>query len=737
MKPKTTSARTPESGKVAATEGGSRWARYAVLAAVCALVIGIYARTANSGVLELMGSGAQDSFYNLQVQGFRDGHLSVKRQLPPEFGDPPRFKWEGNYGFDDLSYYKGKLYLYFGVTPAVALFWPYVALTGHYLLHKDAAVIFFSAGFLAGAALLWAVWRRYFKESGVGVLAAGTLALGLGNFAPAILGRCDVYEVAAGCGYALTMLALGGIWCALHDERRRWRWLAAASLAYGLAVGARPSLLLGAVILLAPVLQAWREKGRVWPLLAAACGPMVAIGAGLMIYNALRFDNPLEFGQRYQLPLIAHQQFSLRYLWFNFQVGFLEPARWTGHFPFVDNAAVPAQPAGYCQLEEAYGVLSNLPVVWLALAAPLAWRGRGWEMGSKLRWFLAAVALLFGMCALLIVLHDSMCMRYEMEFVSPLLLLAAVGVFGLERALAGRPAWRRAARCGWGLLLAFTVAFNLFASYKSNADGHQNFGDALLKTGRVDEAITQFQRSLEMRTDSALTWFSLAEALLQKGSVDEAITEYQKAVQAKPDYALAHNNLGNALMQRGRADEAITQYQKAAQIKPDYALACNNLGTVLQQTGKVDEAITQYQKAVQIEPDFASAHSNLGNALVQKGRVNEAIPQYEKALQLTPDDPAIENNLAWVLATCPEASLRNGGKALELGRQASLLTGGENPVILHTLAAACAEAGRFSEAVETAQHALRLAEAQTNTVLAGALQSELKLYQAGRPLHGL
>jgi len=285
-------------------------------------------------------------------------------------------------------------------------------------------------------------------------------------------------------------------------------------------------------------------------------------------------------------------------------------------------------------------------------------------------------------------------------------------------------------------LLAFTVAFNLFASYKSNADGHQNFGDALLKTGRVDEAITQFQRSLEMRTDSALTWFSLAEALLQKGSVDEAITEYQKAVQAKPDYALAHNNLGNALMQRGRADEAITQYQKAAQIKPDYALACNNLGTVLQQTGKVDEAITQYQKAVQIEPDFASAHSNLGNALVQKGRVNEAIPQYEKALQLTPDDPAIENNLAWVLATCPEASLRNGGKALELGRQASLLTGGENPVILHTLAAACAEAGRFSEAVETAQHALRLAEAQTNTVLAGALQSELKLYQTNSPLHG-
>ena len=57
---------------------------------------------------------------------------------------------------------------------------------------------------------------------------------------------------------------------------------------------------------------------------------------------------------------------------------------------------------------------------------------------------------------------------------------------------------------------------------------------------------------------------------------------------------------------------------------------------------------------------------------------------------------------------------------MELARQANDLAGGENPIILHTLAAAFAEAGRFSEAVETAQRALRLAEAQSNTSLAGA-----------------
>jgi tetratricopeptide (TPR) repeat protein len=80
--------------------------------------------------------------------------------------------------------------------------------------------------------------------------------------------------------------------------------------------------------------------------------------------------------------------------------------------------------------------------------------------------------------------------------------------------------------------------------------------------------------------------------------------------------------------------------------------------------------------------------------------------------------------------------LRNGGKAVELSRQASLLTGGENPIYLHTLAAAYAEAGRFPEAVETAQRALRLANAQSNAGLARALQLEMEFYQAGSPLHG-
>jgi Flp pilus assembly protein TadD len=217
--------------------------------------------------------------------------------------------------------------------------------------------------------------------------------------------------------------------------------------------------------------------------------------------------------------------------------------------------------------------------------------------------------------------------------------------------------------------------------------------------------------------------------------VDEAITQFQQAAQLNPNAADTHQDLGGALLKAGRADEAIAQFQEALRIKPDYPEAHVNLGNTLLQKGKVDEAISHFQMALQSKPNDPNAHNSLGSAFLQRRRVDEAISQFQKALEIKPADPAIQNNLAWLLATAPAASQRNGGKAVELARQASLLSGGENPVILHTLAAACAEAGRFSEAVETAQHALRLAQAQSKASLAGALQSELRLYQAGSPLH--
>ncbi len=292
------------------------WKSHVIFGLICALVIAIFARSAESGFLELENSRAKDAYYNLLVQGFRAGQLNVKREAPPglaQLADPydpaanSSYRWEKRHETVDLSYYKGKLYLYFGVTPALVLFWPYVILTGHYLPHKDAVVIFCALGFLAGAGLSRALWRRYFPKASIWMLALGVLALGLATGVLELLARCDVWEVAMSCGFAFVMLTLGAIWYALHEPKRQVMWLALASLAYGLAIGARPSLLFGGIILLIPVAQAWgsaTEPGslrRVGLLLVAAVGPIVLIGLGLMLYNVLRFDNPFEFGWHYQL----------------------------------------------------------------------------------------------------------------------------------------------------------------------------------------------------------------------------------------------------------------------------------------------------------------------------------------------------------------------------------------------------------------------------------------------------
>jgi tetratricopeptide (TPR) repeat protein len=267
------------------------------------------------------------------------------------------------------------------------------------------------------------------------------------------------------------------------------------------------------------------------------------------------------------------------------------------------------------------------------------------------------------------------------------------------------------------------------------AEAHNNLGNAFLQTGRVDEAIVQDREALKIWPGFAEAHFNLGLALGQKGRLDEAIVQFQAALKIKPGFAQAHYTLGNTLGQKGRVDEAISHYQMALQIKPDFAEAHNNLGTALRHKGRVDEAISHYLKALEILPDSESVHVNLANAFLQKGGADQAIAHFQSALHIEPADMEVQNNLAWLLATCGQASLRDGGKAVQLARSANGLAGGKNPVVLGTLAAALAEAGQFDDARRNAQKAIALAQAAGRPELERQLKDELRLYEAGRPFH--
>jgi len=601
-------------------------------------------------------SDPADAYYNQLVQGFRGGQLNLKREAPPgltKLADPydpvanTPYRWDD--GLHDTSYYKGKLYLYFGLTPALVLFWPYAVLTGHYLFHKQAVAFFCAVGFMASVSLLGALRRRYFPEIGGRVMASGALALGLATCVPVMLQRPDVYEVPISCAYAMMMLVLAGIWHALHEPARRCQWLAAASSAYGLAVGARPTLLFGAVILLVPVFHAWKSAAecneRRWlvagRMLAAAVVPLLLIGFGLMLYNYLRFDDPLEFGTHYAMSgnkqYDTKDLFGLSYVWFNFQVYFLQPVHWRSCFPFVQGIRMPPAPAGLLVLEGPFGVLSNIPFAWLALAVPLTWQNRTIGERSALRLFLAALALFLMISALTICFFAGACLRYQVDFVPALMLLAVFGLFGLERASAAKPGWRGVLRGGWVAALLFSVVVSLLMSVEHYAEERFRVGMVQLYLGRKKEAMAWIEEALRIDPNNAETHNNLGVVLDNAGRTPEAISQFEEAARIEPDYADAHNNLGIALDKVGRIPEAIAQFEEAVRRKPDYADAHYNLGTILGHTGRIPEAIAQLEETVRLKPDFAEAHNNLGIALYKAGRVPEAMAQCEEALRLKPD----------------------------------------------------------------------------------------------------
>jgi tetratricopeptide (TPR) repeat protein len=221
-------------------------------------------------------------------------------------------------------------------------------------------------------------------------------------------------------------------------------------------------------------------------------------------------------------------------------------------------------------------------------------------------------------------------------------------------------------------------------------------------------------------------------ALASGGRVDEAVAHYRKALEIKPDYSEAHNNLANALAAQGRLDEAMAHYRKSLEIQPNYPEAYYNLGSILAGCGRLDEAIVQFRWGLAIR-DNAEVRYNLGNVLARRGRFDEALAEYRKALEIQPDFAEPHNSLAWLRATCPVASLRNGAEAIEHAQQADQLCGGRRPDVLDSLAAAYAEAGWFPEALVAARKALDLAMRQNKQDLANGLRARIARYEAGKP----
>jgi protein O-mannosyl-transferase len=211
-------------------------------------------------------------------------------------------------------------------------------------------------------------------------------------------------------------------------------------------------------------------------------------------------------------------------------------------------------------------------------------------------------------------------------------------------------------------------------------------------------------------------------------------TLFRHALAVTTNNDVAENNLGIVFLGQGKVDEAISLLQAAVDLRSDNSPAHENLAKALLQKGQVADALVHYRKLLELQPDNMEVHNIVGTVLVQQSRVQEGVEEWQKVLSVEPDNGNAMSNLAWVFATSPDQSIRNGAKAVQLAEQAVRISGGRIAILFRTLAAAYAENGRFGDAIQTAQRGIELANSQGNSSLATELQGNIALYQEQQPL---
>jgi tetratricopeptide (TPR) repeat protein len=243
---------------------------------------------------------------------------------------------------------------------------------------------------------------------------------------------------------------------------------------------------------------------------------------------------------------------------------------------------------------------------------------------------------------------------------------------------------------------------------EDNAAAHYNFGLALLLRGQTDDAARLFRRTIELHQETGQF----------------------------PAVHKAYSNLGWAMGAAGRWAEATNHLAEALRRRPSDPEANLTFGRALLALNLPERAIPPLELGAAARTNAAEPRLFLGQALARTGRDAEAAPQFRAALQLQPESSPALDALAWLLATSPDASLRNGTEAVSLAQRACFLTRTNDPAPMLTLAAALAETGQFQSARQQAHAALALAARSPQEAVKRRGESILRALELEQPYRG-
>jgi len=388
------------------------------------------------------GPPGEEDYYNFLVQGWKSGHLYMSKEPHPamhSLADPYDPAQNAPYRLADASYFKGRNYLYFGAVPALFIMFPFGLVTGEPLGTTTTIYLLIVVGFLSACLTFYRIRLRWFSDCPIWILPLGILVLGCCTHLLALQRRPLVWELPIASAYAFSMLTMLLV---LTGLVRGWvrLWLL-PGLAFGAAIASRPIYVLGAVAFV-PLIWLWwsRGKGTGKALAPAACA---GTGVGIWLlaifaHNYARFENPLEFGQNYQLTSIYESKadhFASRYVPHNAYIYFASTPKLIPEFPFVSTVVVNDGPQGYLGVwnEAVCGVLLSFPVLLCLLFVPRLLRRWSGEDQELLKVFVLCVVLFSGTMTLTVLGYFLATPRYMADFMPSLAFLSVIGLCGITQ----------------------------------------------------------------------------------------------------------------------------------------------------------------------------------------------------------------------------------------------------------------------------------------------------------------
>jgi len=251
-----------------------------------------------------------------------------------------------------------------------------------------------------------------------------------------------------------------------------------------------------------------------------------------------------------------------------------------------------------------------------------------------------------------------------------------------------------------------------------------------MDAGRDSDAIDTLTRALDLRPDDAAALEMRGTLYFQENQPEQAYADLTRAVQLEPDRLSARSLRGSVAHQLGETTAGLKDLAEVLRRDERFRPAYIARGNIYMAKGEFARAIDDLTRAIALKPSAYALNKRAACNYFTKNYA-KAVADHEAALKLDPDHHATNNYLAWILATCPVASLRDGDRAVQLAKKACEKTDFEAASYLDTLAAACAEAGRFDDAVKVAKRVVELTEPSER----GEYQERLDLYRAGRAFH--